>query len=52
MKSAVDTDRWWDGTDLGKKEHKIRGTIRKLDRMSSAIKTQIEVKQSEARNLM
>ena len=50
-KSDTATEREWEGTPEGQAEMHWKFQIKKIERMMSAIKTLIEVKTGEARNL-
>ena len=51
FKSDTACERAWEATEDGMKERHWKFQIRKIERMMSAIKTLIEVKTGEARNL-
>lgn len=51
FKSDTACERAWEATELGQAERHWKFAIRKIERMMSAIKTLIEVKTGEARNL-
>lgn len=50
-KSVADTDREWEATDMGIQENWLKLEIKKLEKMSSAIRTSLEVANTEARNV-
>lgn len=51
FKSDTACERAWEATELGVEERHWKFQIRKVERMMSAIKTMIDVKTGEARNL-
>jgi len=51
-KSDTACERAWEATDLGIKERHWKFQIKKIDKMMTAIKTLIDVKTAEARNLV
>ena len=51
VKTDTQAERKWDSGDLGVKEMRLRLTLKKLEKQMSAIRTHIEVKTGEARNL-
>ncbi len=51
VKSDARAERQWEATELGGQERHWKFQIRKIERMMSAIKTMIEVRTGEARNL-
>jgi len=51
FKSDTACERSWEATELGIAERHWKFQIRKIERMMSAIKTLIEVKTGEARNM-
>jgi hypothetical protein len=51
FKSDTACERAWEATELGIAERHWKFQIKKIERMMSAIKTMIEVKTGEARNL-
>lgn len=51
VKSDTRAERMWEETELGQQERHWKFQIRKIDRMMSSIKTMIEVRTNESRNL-
>ena len=45
------TDRLWDATDNGKKEIKLRYTLKGVEKVMSTIKTMLRTKENEAHNI-
>lgn len=50
VKSDSATDRWWDGTEDGMNEMKIRLEQKSIEKLLSATKTRIEILQGESRS--
>lgn len=51
FKSDTACERAWEATELGVAERHWKFQIRKIERMMSAIKTMIDVRTGEARNM-
>ncbi len=45
------TDREWQATELGKEETRLKWELKRIDKLSSAISSKIQVAHDEARNL-
>lgn len=52
FKSDTACERAWEATDLGIRERHWKFQIKKIEKMMTAIKTLIDVKTTEARNLL
>lgn len=50
VSSDTRAERMWESTELGEKERHWRMQMKKIEKMSSAIKTMLEVKNAEAYN--
>jgi hypothetical protein len=50
LKSDTATDRTWDATQDGVDEMKLRLAIKRIEKLSSAIKSLLQVAEGEARN--
>lgn len=51
VKSDTQAERLWEATEMGVAERHWRFTLKKIEKMMSAISTMITVKSDEARNL-
>lgn len=52
FKSVADTERAWDATEEGIQENWLKLEIKKLEKLSSALRTSLEVANLESRNMM
>lgn len=50
VKSDTAAERLWERTEMGRKETLIRHKLKSIDKLSSAIKTRIDVLEGESRN--
>lgn len=50
FKSDTACERAWQGTDMGMAETRIRHTLKRVEKMMSALKTMITVAENEIRN--
>ena len=50
-KSSAEADRQWEATEAGGKEIRLRLHLKALEKLSSTLKSRLEVMSNEARNL-
>lgn len=50
-KSDTATERSWGATELGMQEIRLKRQLKKIEKMSSSIKSRLDIYQGEARNI-
>lgn len=50
--SATEADRLWEATEHGLEEMRLKWTLRRIDKLSSAIGSKLRVMEAEARNII